>query len=172
MILDLLIVGLLLQASTPVSAPPVVTVQQVPPERRLIGTRPSPSPEVGARQAPSADNVPAGARTDASGRIAIPRTVIEACGRAALGRGEAPAGVDCAGILRLVEMDRRRTAEGNLLRLLGEESDVTRSTPRQSGNLADADRIARDAASGNAQGEAAAIASRVRGGTPPPQGPR
>lgn len=107
-----------------------------------------------------------GLRELADGRIAISRANIDKCRQAQIAK-VAPAGIDCARILSIVDAERRRTAEGTLLRLLGENSEVTRQTPARVANSADANAVARDISNGIASGDVAAIAALQRGGAPP-----
>lgn len=101
----------------------------------------------------------------------IPLATIEACRGAALGNSP-PAGIDCAEIARQLQAENRQTAEGTLLTLFGQQSNVTQPRPVRSTNGSDANAVARDIANGATQGDAAAIAAQQRGGAPPSGGPR
>jgi hypothetical protein len=136
-------------------APPAVLVQQVP---------------AGAAARSNSSSPVASAATN-SNRVAIPRAAVEACRRAQLGAAP-PEGVDCQQIARLLEAERRRTPEGTLLMLLGQQSNVTQPGPARTVNTADANSVAREVVNGSAQGDAAAVAAYQRGGPSPAPPPR
>lgn len=106
----------------------------------------------------------------ADGRIAIAKTTVEGCRRVELGE-KAPEGVDCVQVMQIVNADARKSAEGALLGLLGEKSDVARGASARPTVSSDADAVARDISNGVATGDAAAVAAHQRG-TPAGSSPR
>jgi hypothetical protein len=102
----------------------------------------------------------------------VPPEVVEACRQAQAEDRAPPQGVDCMAAMQSVaQIQPAVTAEGSLLELLGQSSNVTGATPVQRGALINADTVARQLATGDVQNassiEAAAIAR--QGSSPPPQ---
>lgn len=99
--------------------------------------------------------------------------VVEACREAGL-RGASVAGVDCGTILQQADAQASQpSGEGALLQqIFGRRANVTGVGGNVPGASVDADAVARQLSTGNAQGAGAAeIASRQRE-APPPNRPR
>jgi len=98
--------------------------------------------------------------------------VVDACREAGL-RGAQVAGVDCAAILQQADARAAQpSGEGALLQLFGQRANVTGVGNTQPTVSVDADAVARQLSTGNAQGaNAGQIATRQRE-APPPNRPR
>jgi hypothetical protein len=152
-------------ASLPAQRAPSVMIQQIP--------RSASSSSRQAETSSQSANEAAGAR--AAPTPPVP-ALIEACRSAQLG-GTPPDGVDCRAVLSAAAaLSVESSAEGSLLPLFGQSSTVTQGAqPTQNANLS-ADDVARElsnlGAQGVSSGEAAAIADRQRGVSPPSSPPR
>ena len=82
----------------------------------------------------------------------------------------APAGVDCFKALQVTSGRATPSAEGSLLNLLGQSSDVTATSPVNDGASANADQVSRQLATGDiggaTGGDAAASVARDRAAPP------
>lgn len=106
----------------------------------------------------------------------VPPEVIAACRAAQAEDRPPPQGINCIAALQaLSQVAAPATAEGTLLRLFGQRSNITGGTSVQSDSSANADAAARQLATGNvdpvAGNGAAVIAGRQRA-APPPTSPR
>ncbi|HEU0044541.1 hypothetical protein [Sphingomonas sp.] len=108
---------------------------------------------------------------------AVSAKVLAVCQEAQAADRPAPAGVDCVRALQVTAAKAAPSAEGSLLNLLGQSSDVTATSQVNEGSSTNADQVSRQLANGDvgsaASGDAAASVARDRApppsSTPPPR---
>src|SRR5688572_29126263 len=112
-------------ASQAASSAPSILIPQVPRNQAMRASPSAVAPQISPEATAAAQEAAAAQfGVDDQGRIRISRAIVEACVRTRTG-GPPPEGVDCQPVLVLADAETRRTAEGSLLRLLGQQEDVT-----------------------------------------------
>ena len=146
-----------------------IAVEQITP-RAAASAAARVAPVRGAKSSNSAQEAP---RERAA--QAVPPEIVEACRKAQAEDRRAPDGVDCLAVAQALAQAAPVTAEGALLPLFGQSSNVTGAPAVQGNPFANADAVARQLATGDIQAGAAngaaAIAGRERA-APPPNSPR
>lgn len=146
---------------------------------RSIGVEQIPAPRLAAtirvqaiRGGSSSSSAARPPEPEVNARPAVSQEVIEACQTAQREDRRAPEGINCSEVLEnFADAVPEPTAEGALLGLLGQRSNITGVNSSRTADATNADAVARQISTGDVQAGSGAAAVVARGRTAPPPNP-